>query len=147
MPARKAVRKTRRKTASKKRGGMKLVPYKGRRQGKQAWNGFKKWMTSSAIPWIRSQAPHAHKYVKDNKLISKGIRGFSSSFKDLPLYGNTLLPIAADGVEYMGYGKKRRGAKKIKYKRKKGRGLNRTGGGLNRTGGGLNLTGGMRRRK
>jgi len=128
------TRKVRKYKARKKRGGSILVPYHGKRQGKKAWTGFSNWMKKSALPWIRNQIPVAHKYIKDNKLISKGIRSFAASNSDLPMYGNTLLPIAADGISYLGYGK-RRGAKKIKYRRKKGSGLNRTGGGLNRTGG------------
>lgn len=130
------VRKTR-KTCCKRRvrGGRKysknypMVPYKARRK---QWTGLKSWLTKTAIPWLRSHVPKAHKYVKDNKLISKGLKSFNESYTDLPMNMNNILPYLASGAEMYGYGKGR-GRKTIR--RRKGRGLNHTGGSLNRTGG------------
>ena len=139
MPARRV-----RKTVRRKRGGSMMVPYLGKQQRAKKWAGFNNWMRGSALPWLKRELPKAvsagNKYLRDNKIISSKMREFSKNNADLPYWGNTLIPIAATGVEALGYGKRRRGAKKIKYRRKKG-------GGLGHTGGSKNKRGGMRRRK
>ena len=126
MPTRKRTAKRR---LSKKRGGAyALTPYNGKRRGRSAWPGIKKWFTKSALPWLKTQIPKAHKYVKDNKLISKGIRKFGKNYDFGETGNNYVIPGFAGAVEMLGYGKRRRGAKMVKYRKKNGRGLNHTGG-------------------
>lgn len=112
----------RKRTTRRKRGGSQSEEFRRRSRSKAA-PGFKRWFMNSALPWIKKALPAAHKLVKDNKLISKGIRKAGTKYDGRY---SALIPILASGVEYMGYGK-RRGAKMIKYKRR-GRGLNHTGG-------------------
>ena len=127
QPESQPTRKRKTTRIRRKRGGMNaLTPYHGRRHGKSAWPGIKQWFKRSAVPWMKTQLPKIHKHVKDNKLISRGIRNFANSH-DFGEKGNFILPALATGVDWLGYGKRRRGAKMVKY-RKKGRGLNHTGG-------------------
>ena len=137
MPTRR-VRKTVRKPVRMKRGGSMMVPYLGKQQRAKKWAGFKDWIKTSALPWLKRELPIAaaagNKYISDNKIISSKMREFAKNNAELPYWGNTLIPIAAMGVEALGYGKKRRGAKMIKYRRKKGSGLGHTGGSKNKRG-------------
>jgi len=140
MPRR--IRKTRRK-----RGGQ-LISNANRNRGRRAYTGFKNWTMRTAMPWIKKQTPAALAYLRKNKTISKGLLSYNKNNPNLAYYGNTILPMLAAGAQITGYGRRRRGAKKIKYRRKKGRGLNHTGGSLGHTGyrgGSLNQTGGMKR--
>lgn len=140
MPARRKTRKTCKRACSRRvRGGnYPMVPYNGRKSPKShAWKGIGNWFKKQAIPWLRSRVPKAHKYLKDNKSISTGLRKFGETNHDLPFNLNTYLPHLADGAEMFGYGRKRKGRKTIR----------RRGGSLGRTGGSLNRTGGVRRRR
>ena len=99
------------------------------------------WIKNKAVPWISREAKTVSKdfkkaddwiehkavpFVRKQHLLSKAI-GPTVGF----LSGNPMAGMAAGAVgtyygNKYGFGK-RRGAKKIKYRRRKGRGLGKTG--------------------
>lgn len=118
-----------------------------RARGRRAWSGFKNWSRNSALPWLKKQSPKAIAYLKKHKTISKGLSSYNKNNPNLAYNLNTILPMLSAGANIVGFGKKRRGSKRIKYRRK-GRGLGHTGGSLGHIrGGSLNSTGGSKNKK
>lgn len=68
--------------------------------------------------WIKTKAKEAHNYVKDNKLITKGLRTYAKANPN-SITGQ-LAGIASIGTDYIGYGEKVKPIKKTATKKRGG---------------------------
>ena len=60
---------------------------------------------SDAVDWVKDKAKKAHTYVKDNKLISRGLASYAESNPTSRLAG--FAKLGSIGADYLGYGRKK----------------------------------------
>lgn len=60
---------------------------------------------SDAWDWVKNKAKEGHKYVKENKLVTKGLRTYAES--NPASMSGKIAALASLGTDFLGYGRRK----------------------------------------